>query len=439
MTLLVPTLVVIGLVAVNALYVAAEFGAVSVARSRVKRLADEGNARARILLSIVGDPRRLDSYIAACQVGITLSSLVLGAYGQATFGVRLASALEPIAGLEPTARATLAAIVVVIALTVLQVVFGELLPKAVALRFPARTALATVGATRQSAALFGPLIALLNGSGNLLLRATGIGISAHRHVHAPDELEILIRQSHEGGLLQDDEHGRLVRALHLAQRAARQLMVPRTELALIDAETPLDEAVSLASRVSQGELVAYSGGSDNVVGVVRARDLIRLRVAADRPSSLAALVQPVGAVHENLAGLQLLTLLRSGGGRAIVFDEFGSLVGLVTLEEVLGQLVGGLESELRPRDQLRPTRLADGRIRLPGRLPLSEAAVWTGSKWEGSADTVGGHVVDVLGHLPNAGDHLEIGGLEVEVEQVARRAIVSLLVKPPQDAGESHG
>lgn len=439
MTLLVPTLVVLGLVAVNALYVAAEFGAVSVARSRVKRLADEGNARARILLSIVGDPRHLDSYIAACQVGITLSSLVLGAYGQATFGVRLASTLEPIAGLEPAARATLAAIVVLIVLTFLQVVFGELLPKAVALRFPARTALATVGATRQSAALFGPLIALLNGSGNLLLRATGIGVSAHRHVHAPDELEILIRQSHEGGLLQDDEHVRLVRALHLAQRAARQLMVPRTELALVDVETPLDEAVSLASRVSQGELVAYSGGSDNVVGVVRARDLIRLRVTAERPSSLAALVQPVGAVHENLAGLQLLALLRSGGGRAIVFDEFGSLVGLVTLEEVLGQLVGGLESELRPRNQLRPTRLADGRIRLPGRLLLSEAAVWTGSKWEGSADTVGGHVVDVLGHLPSPGDHLEVGGLDVEVEQVARRAIVSLLVKPRQDVGEGRG
>ena len=198
------------LILVNALYVAAEFGAVSVRRGPVRGLAQRGNMLAGRLLPMLESPSRLDSYIATCQIGITLSSLILGAFGQATVALDLAAVLEDRAGMQSVAAHSAAALAVLVLLTVAQVLFGELIPKSLALQFPTRVALLTYLPTHWSKVLLRPFLAVLNGSGWFILRRVGLQQGAsHRHVHSPEEIEMLIAESSDGGLLEPEEQLRL--------------------------------------------------------------------------------------------------------------------------------------------------------------------------------------------------------------------------------------
>jgi len=200
MTLATP-LIVVFLILVNALYVAAEFALVGARATRVEQLALEGNRLAAAVLQILRDTQRLDHYIAACQIGITLSSLILGAFGQATIGIALGVLLDTHTGLEPLSAHALAATITLVFLTATQVVLGELVPKTIALQYPVGTALYTYWPLRWSLTLFAPFIRLLNGSGALILRRLGVSSDAgHRHVHAPEEIDLLIRESRDGGL-----------------------------------------------------------------------------------------------------------------------------------------------------------------------------------------------------------------------------------------------
>jgi len=205
----VPWLMIAVLIAANALYVAAEFAAVGVRRSRIRQLADEGNRFARMLAPALSDASTLDRYVAACQIGITLSSLVLGAYGQAALAPPFAELLGSWGQFHPAVAESAAAVVVLIGLTVLQVVLGELVPKSLALQYSTSTALYTVLPMRWSLALFAWFIAILNGSGLAILRMLGVPYGSHRHVHSPEEIDLLIAESRDGGLLEEDEHQRL--------------------------------------------------------------------------------------------------------------------------------------------------------------------------------------------------------------------------------------
>src|SRR4051812_42235649 len=189
--MLLAALVIIFLILVTGLYVAAEFAAVGARRSRLRRLAEDGNGLAARILPVVEDPHELDRYIAVSQVGITLSSLILGAYGQAA----LAPVLEPVVlgvGVNPDRAASTAAILVLLSLTVLSMIVGELVPKSLALQDPTRTAMYTVLPMQWSLRLFSWAIDLLNGSGALLLKLLGVPSTGHRHVHSPEEIELLI-------------------------------------------------------------------------------------------------------------------------------------------------------------------------------------------------------------------------------------------------------
>jgi len=216
-------LVVTSMVAMTALYVAAEFAAVSVRRSRIRQMAEDGDATAVRLLPILEDASALDRYIAACQVGITLGSLILGAYGQIAFGPPLAGLIQQGAGLDPIAASSAAAVVILLVLTVGTMVAGELAPKSLALEYPTQIALYTYWPMRWSLWLLGPFIWFLNGSGTLVLRLLGSAHGAHRHVHSPEEIELLIAESHDGGLLEPDELRRLQRALRFLDGSDRDV------------------------------------------------------------------------------------------------------------------------------------------------------------------------------------------------------------------------
>ena len=247
------------LILLTALFVAAEFAVVGARRSRLRRLAEDGNALAARVLPVLEDPHALDRYIAASQVGITLSSLILGAYAQASIAPRFAPLIQRVGGLEAQTAESTSAVVVLLILTTLAMIVGELVPKSLALQDPTRTAMWTVIPMQWSQHAFAWSIDFLNGSGNLLLKLMRVKNTGHRHVHSPEEIELLIAESRDGGLLEPQEQVRLHQALRLGLRTARELMVPRARLASVEVSTPFPEVLRLVATSPYSRLPVYRG------------------------------------------------------------------------------------------------------------------------------------------------------------------------------------
>ncbi|MDQ3698126.1 MAG: hemolysin family protein, partial [Gemmatimonadota bacterium] len=382
------------LILVNALYVAAEFAAVSVSRSRVQQRAEQGNALARQLMPVLENAAALDRYIAACQIGITLSSLVLGAYGQATLATALVPVFQGLGGMQEVAAQTTAAIVVLVGLTVFQMILGELVPKSLALQYPTAIALWTVVPMRWSLWLLSWFIALLNGSGIALLRLFGVREIGHRHIHSPDEIELLIAESREGGLLEPDEHRRLRKALQLGIRRVSEIMVPRTRIQALDVRVPAHEVLRVVTESPYTRLPIYEGTIDRIVGVVHVQDVaVRAGRADGGRFSLRDIARPVMLIPESMTAEQLLTRFREERRQiAVVADEFGGTAGLITVDDVLEEVMGDVADEFKT-SEIEVEVLGDGRVRLSGDLRLEEAASLIGIDWDGEAATVGGWVV----------------------------------------------
>jgi putative hemolysin len=416
------------LILINALYVAAEFAAVSVRRSRLQELANARNWLAGLMLPVVQDGAALDRYVATCQIGITLSSLVLGAYGQATLAVELAPSLADLGRLQPLAAESTAAVIVLLALTALQVVFGELVPKSLALQNSTHVALYTALPMRWSMAIFRPFIAVLNGSGVFLLERIGMTAEGHRHVHSPEELELLIAESRDGGLLEPDEQKRLHQALRLGLRRARQLMVPRTAIVAIDAGWAPERMLDTALNTPFSRLPVYEESIDRCLGVLHTRDLVLARLRHGGPAGILEMIRPAATVPDSMTADRLLQFLRDQRThQALVIDEFGSVAGLVTLEDVLSALLGDIGDEFHSPPS-EPEHLPDGRIRVSGLTPLSEAQALLGAELQSDADTLAGVVMQQLGRMPAEGDHVIIGGHRIEVERLRGRVPGTLLV-----------
>jgi putative hemolysin len=428
--------VILLLILLTGLYVAAEFAAVGARRSRLRRLAEDGHALAARILPVLEDPRELDRYIAASQVGITLSSLILGAYAQAIIAPRAAPALVTWGGVQADTAQHAAAIVVLIALTILSVILGELVPKAFALQFPTQTALFTVLPMRWSLRLYAPLIALLNGSGVLLLRLLRVPSTGHRHVHSPEEIALLIAESRDGGLLEPQEQVRLHRALRLGLRVARQLMVPRSRLVALEVTTPISDVLRVAASSPYSRLPVYRGSLDDIIGILRTKDVVTYFLERGRTGSLAGLVRPIFSVPDTMPADRLLAFLRERRShQAIVIDTPGRVAGLITLEDVLGELLGTVADEFKaPR--LVPLRLSDGRVRLPGALPLERARLWLEGVWPVEEMTVAEYIQRRAGRVPEPGEHVETGGLDVEIESVENGQVAFAIVTPPPSDDE---
>lgn len=342
----------------------------------------------------------------------------------------LAAPLADWGRFQPLVAESTAAVIVLIALTALQVVFGELVPKSLALQNPTAMALYTVLPMRWSMSVFRWFIAVLNGSGVFLLKWVGMAAEGHRHVHSPEEIMLLIAESRDGGLLEPDEQRRLHQALRLGLRPARQLMVPRTSIVAVDTTWSGERVLAMILDTPFSRLPVYEGSIDRIIGVLHTRDLVLDYVQHRRPDRFRGLVRPAVTVPETMPADQLLRSLRDQRThQALVIDEYGAVVGLVTLEDVLMELLGHVGDEFRSAPS-QPERLPDGRLRMPGRIPLIDAQRWLGTTWESDADTIAGHVMQVLGRLPVEGERLTIDGTDIEVERLQGRVPGTLLIMP---------
>ena len=431
---MIPALVILLLTAVTALYVAAEFAAVSVRTSRIQQAAEEGSRLARRLLPYLHDGHALDRYIAASQVGITLAALVSGAYAQSQIAPALVPLFERFGAMQTAAAQSTSALVVLIGLTVFQMVLGELVPKSLALQAPARVALWTVLPMHMSLRLLAWFIDMLNGSGRAILRLLRVPESGHRHVHSAEEIAYLVTESGKGGLLKPNEQLRLRQALHLGDRPALELMVPRTAIVALDADTPMQEVIRVAIESPYTRFPVYEETIDQVIGVVHVRDVATVSARDGAGTTLRALLRPVLVAPATMSADRLLVRLKEERRTmAVLVDEYGGTAGLITVDNILDDLIGDIADEFRPHNPA-PEPLSDGRVRLPGTMPVDDAAAWTRVRWEPRATTVGGLVAAWLGRVPQAGDRVTVEGVPVEVERVEHRAVRSVVVTPVREA-----
>lgn len=393
-------LLVLVMVGFNALYVAAEFATVGSRRSRVQEKAESGGGSAASLLAILEDPKRLDNYVAACQIGITLSSLVAGAYGQA----QLTPLLDEWLG---SAGSTVSILIVLISITSLQVVLGELLPKTVALRYPEVLAMGTLTPMRLSQWLLRPLVAVFNGSAFALMNRFGLtGDHSHSHVHSPIELAGLYRQSADGGLIDSAEREMLAGALTVKDRLVREIMAPRRRLTTVDQNTAVDEALANLAATPYSRFPVTVGGEE-IVGVVTLRQLFE--AAAEEGGRTVGQIHDRGLVISEVAGVpELLTLLsESDTHAAVVVNEFGTASGFVTREDAIEEIFGEFNDEFDVEPD--PITMQDGRVSLRGDVLLSVVNDRFGVSFPtGDTVTVGGYVWHRLGRLPQVGDEVAV-------------------------------
>lgn len=417
----------------NALYVAAEFSTVSARKSRLSRLAAEGNHRAEIILNIIDSPRQLDTYVATCQVGITISSLVLGYIGQ----VRLGESLVPI--LEKLSISTLAAqsvsvTIVLIGLSFVQVLLGELIPKNLGIQFPEQLATWTHLPMEWSSWLFKPLIWLFNGSGVFIMRLFGLEANEdHTHIHSPEEITMLAEESRASGVLDEAEHLFLKNTLKMRDSMIKHVMIPRTRmLSAPHTLSPL-EMLNLLAESPYSRMPVFKDTIDNVIGVVHLRDLLCYKINGSS-STLKELVHSIPFIPETMIVRDVFTLLQKRHFQvAIILDEYGGTAGMVTLEDLLEQIFGDLQDEFdlhTPMFQLESgQRLwirGDARISDVNEMLHLELSIK-------DAETIGGLILNTIGHVPTEQEKIKVGNIEFRVEEMTGRGIAFVSIAIASD------
>ena len=418
-----------GLVVANAGFVAAEFALVAVDRTRVEERAASGDRRARRVKRLLA---RLSYHLSGAQLGITVTSLLLGYLAEPVIAAALEPAVIAVFG-EATPHGVSIGIALAVA-TVVQMVLGELVPKTVAVTKPFGSAVALARPVAVYGLLARPAVAFLDGLANWTVRR--LGIEPRQDIETTpdrDELTQLILSSGQEGVLDVGEVQLLTRSIRLADKQADDAMVPRVEIAAVGAEASLAELAELASRTGHSRFPVTGQSLDDIVGVVHVKSLYRRPVAARGSTPVAELMAPVPAVPESRDLGELMAELRSGAGQlAVVIDEHGGTAGIITLEDVLEEIVGEIDDE---HDTITPTRTrveSRGSTVLPASLHPDEVRDATGFDMpSGEFETLAGLVLDRLGRIPVPGEMVTVDGWRIEVVAMDRLRIATVRVVAP--------
>jgi len=428
------------LVFANGFFVATEFAITRLRPTQVADFERDGRPGARSVRHAVD---RIDSYLSACQLGITLASIGLGVVGKPVFE----ELLEPILG----ENAAIGGVVLAGALafgivTLLHVVVGELAPKSFAIARTAGASLFLAPPMRVFYLLTRPVVDLFNAMGNLLLRPFGIppARDVGHSPHSEDELRVLLRQSAAEGLI-DREEGRFSEnVLLFGDLRAREVMVPRPEVDWVTAEDSIGDVArrSIETGHTRLPVCETEGGLDAPVGVIHAKDLLPALVRPGEPS-VRDLARPLARVSESVLLDELLRDLRREHAHiALVVDEHGTTIGLVTLENIIEEIVGEIEDEF-DADHEELIEQRDGRAIVSGAAPIRLVAERLGVEVANPHEaTIGGHVVELLGRVPEVGELVEVDGHTMEVTAVEETRVAELTLVGPargEDAGEPRG
>ncbi|MCW2922609.1 MAG: hypothetical protein JWM98_13 [Thermoleophilia bacterium] len=416
-------LLVIVLIALNGFFVAAEYALVSVRRTRIQELEEDGSRRAAQVRHALD---RISAYVSTAQIGVTVCSLVIGYVGEPLISALIDPALGSI-GIHGHAVDAISIILAFTILTYFHVVAGELAPKNLALQKSEGTALWSITAMVFLRRLFTPLIAVLNSSSELTLRMFGVEPAPGMHlIHSEEELKMLVSQSSKGGVLEDSEQEMLYNVFDFADTDVAQVMVPRPDVVAFPVDMPPAELLEAVANQPFTRYPIYRGSMDDVLGILHIRDLF---TAAQQQGEdlvrVESLLRPGHVVPENksLAGL-LADFRRAKTHMALVIDEYGSLAGIATLEDLIEEIVGEIDDEHdRPERPLE--RISDGHIRVDGKFSVEELNERFGLELPSDDyHTVGGVVFGLLGQAPHEGDVVRIDGVRLEVVETDGPRIV---------------
>ena len=419
-------LIILVLIALNAFFTSVEFASVASRRTRIELISEEGNASAKIVKSWLEDAGKRSRLIAACQLGITLVSLALGAVGENTFQALLEPRFSQIAlgpnlqELEPV-LAALPLIISLIIISSIHVVLGEQVPKVATLQHPERVALLGAQPIRIFSTIFKWLIDILDWATQLILRMFGLKVvGEHTLIYTVDELKQMINESEESGVIESPEADMLESVFDFGELLVRQVMIPRTEIVAIEADTSLADIITMVTQFSYTKLPVYEIDLDQIIGILHVKDVLHVMNQPDNQDTTArALARETLYFPETLPVNQLLYQFRHNRQHiAIVLDEYGGTAGLVTLEDLLEEIVGEVSDqfdETVPEIQNQP----DGSVLIDG-LTLIDAVnqQLNLSLSDPHYDTIAGYFLGKLGHIPKIGDSIEAAGVRLQVKSM---------------------
>ena len=401
---------VIILVLINGFFVAAEFSLVSVRKTRIAERVARGDTGARAVQRAIEDP---DRFIAATQLGITLASLGLGWIGEPA----LSHLIEPLFAWLPgeiagaAAHIAAATILAFVLITGMHVIIGELMPKSIALQRAERTALLVARPTLWVEHVFRPFIWALNGTGNFLLRLLGFnGASEQEHLHSVEELKMLVDASEEGGVIEPEESEMIHAVFDFGAMTAHQMMVPRTELIMLDGDTSIEDVCDFAAQHHHDKYPVYENDLDHIVGILHVKDLVpTLRLPPDRRPTLRQLMREPLAVPDTIGVNDLLARFRQRKQHiAILLDEYGGTAGIVTLQDIMDELVGVVSDVFGP-DEPEVQKLPDGRVRLDGLMLLADFnELFAVDLEDQNYETIAGYLMGRLDRIPRVGDEVDV-------------------------------
>ena len=423
--MLTEILIVLALTIVNGVLAMSELAVVSSRTARLKVLSDQGNKGAATALRLAENPGR---FLSSVQIGITLVGVLSGAFSGATLGTRLSEWLGT-QGFSPSVSDTLGVGIVVVAITYLSLILGELVPKQIALRDPERIA-ARVAPTMSLLARIGaPLVFLLDVSGKAVLALLGQKGESEEKV-TEEEVRTIIAEAETAGVLERDEREMIAGVMRLADRSARALMTPRREVEVIDLSDSLEQIREELRATRRSRLPVQDGEADSIVGVVVVKDLLDFLSATDADlESLRVHVQEAPVVMDTADSLHVLREIRSSRVHmALVFDEYGHFEGIITPGDVLEAIIGAFQEEEESEPAI-VTR-SDGSYLVAGWMQVDEFSHELGIQMPRDADfqTVAGFVLAEMNHLPNVGETFDKGSWRFEIVDLDGRRIDKILV-----------
>lgn len=424
----VPVAIVTVLILLNGLFVAAEFAIIGAPRATIDRLAHTGSRPALMVQRIVADPRELDRFIATAQLGITVASLGLGMYGEHLLAQWIAGKLEALGAGRWIAAHTIGSVVSIGVLTYFHIVIGEMVPKSIALSRADRAVLWITPVMRVIQFVFFPFVVFLNGIGNLALRLIGIKrhASSFDSVRTPDELAYIVRESQAGGMLRRESAAVVQELLEFGELTAAQVMVPRVKVVGLDLDDGSAAVLDILESSPHTRYPVMDGDLDHIVGIAHVKDLLGGLPANTKVASLP--VRPVPYVPESATTEEILARMRVERSQlVVVMDEHGGTAGIVTLEDLLEEVVGELTDDATAPSEIR--KREDGRWIVAGTVRLVDAGEAISAELEHpDVESVSGLVLALLGRPPRVGDVVEHEGAMVEVVSVRGQGVHEALI-----------
>ena len=421
-------LLVLAVIFIGGFFAAAEMALVSLREGQVRSLGRQGR-RGQRAARLAQDPNR---FLASVQIGVTLATLMSGAFGAALLADKLANRLASL-GLSGSVATPLSIVVVTLVISFFTLILGELAPKRIALQRAERVSLFAAPVVDRLATLARPLVWLLSRCTNLVVRLLGGDPTAARGLMTDEELRDLVA-GHQA--LSPDERHIVGEVFDAGKRQVREVLVPRTEVEFLPASMPIADAAAMAEQARYSRFPVYQESYDDVIGFVHARDLFDSRGGPDG-RRVGEVCRPVKFLPISKMVLSALSEMRKDRAHlAIVVDEYGGTAGIVTLEDLVEELIGDIQDEY-DEEASHPRQLHGGELEVDGLLNLDEFAEQTGLELpEGPYETVAGYLLAALGHLPADGESAEVGGRKLTVTQMDGRRIARLRVSPAPAAAE---